>query len=582
MDVGAPEKNTAREHPAQKRDAGRAALIIGAALVCFVKLWLLREAAVVARGAGVIDDALYVEQAQSILGGAWLGPYSPVVLFKGPGYPLWLVFCHLLRVPALLGVHLLYLGACGLVVVSCRHFIRSRLLLAALFLALVFSPHSYDQWSICLQRYSLYAALLLLTFGCLTGLLGACLGSVRRLTLWSAGLGMAMSFLWIVREEGALVLPGVFLILGYAGLRIGFSHSRGKLVRVGLLLLPVGILWASVACICTINYRHYGIYCVSELKMRPYRDAWGWSLRAGYPFAKPPEALPKEARLRLYDTCPSFAELRPFLEGFPKVSPWVPADGKWPTPLLLLAFRTAAAEAGHYSNAQDAMRFYDTLAEEIRSAYEAGELECGPPGISPLPPWRSCYATMLPQRLAAAVTKLVTLQECEVREQCSSGPPNSIHAFGEIALEQLVPRRDSWRAGAWRPEEEAQAHRRKMAFLSLVKSAYGFVMPIAVALSCVSFGVMLVVSRCKRARLPLLVLGAAVLSMIVIRLTLVSYVDAAWNQTLAWRYLGVLLPLLILFCFLSAATLVPRRSGDQSEPASGPHIPKPGEPAEHG
>ncbi len=52
----------------------------------------------------VDDDELMVQQSKSIISGNWLGEYySYNTLLKGPVFPLYLAFLHLLVVPNILG-----------------------------------------------------------------------------------------------------------------------------------------------------------------------------------------------------------------------------------------------------------------------------------------------------------------------------------------------------------------------------------------------------------------------------------------------------------------------------------------------
>src|SRR5690242_15643742 len=71
-----------------RRDQLRRALPFVAALVY---LWLGMFVRLRAIGTNVGDDALYVREGLTILGGQWLGKaYDGLTLIKGPGYPLYM------------------------------------------------------------------------------------------------------------------------------------------------------------------------------------------------------------------------------------------------------------------------------------------------------------------------------------------------------------------------------------------------------------------------------------------------------------------------------------------------------------
>src|SRR5205823_10106615 len=54
-------------------------------------------------------------------------------------------------------------------------------------------------------------------------------------------------------------------------------------------------------------------------------------------------------------------------------------------------FRDAVANAGHYRSGAEAMRFYDTLANQINSACARRAIPCLPPRATLLPPFRWQY-----------------------------------------------------------------------------------------------------------------------------------------------------------------------------------------------
>ena len=67
---------------------GRRALLLGCVLIAVFKLWLVAEDEVVAR-ANPMDQLRYLEMAQALTHGEWLGEYHPLTLIREPGYPGW-------------------------------------------------------------------------------------------------------------------------------------------------------------------------------------------------------------------------------------------------------------------------------------------------------------------------------------------------------------------------------------------------------------------------------------------------------------------------------------------------------------
>ena len=55
-----------------------------------LKLWLTRGQGVFALGSAGHDDRLFIELAQHLIRGEWLGPYNELTLAKGPFYSLFI------------------------------------------------------------------------------------------------------------------------------------------------------------------------------------------------------------------------------------------------------------------------------------------------------------------------------------------------------------------------------------------------------------------------------------------------------------------------------------------------------------
>ena len=53
-------------------------------LLTVAKLWLTSGQAIYAIGSAAHDDQLFLKLADSIVRGAWLGPYDQLTLAKGP------------------------------------------------------------------------------------------------------------------------------------------------------------------------------------------------------------------------------------------------------------------------------------------------------------------------------------------------------------------------------------------------------------------------------------------------------------------------------------------------------------------
>src|SRR5438270_243513 len=119
------------------------ALFIAALMLVVVKLWLVSAQPVVARGDAIYDDRLFLELANHLLDGHWLGPYSQLTLVKGPMYSLWIAATFLVGVPLPLAQHLFYLLGCTLLVLALRPCLSAAWQAFAMFALLWWQPMSY-------------------------------------------------------------------------------------------------------------------------------------------------------------------------------------------------------------------------------------------------------------------------------------------------------------------------------------------------------------------------------------------------------------------------------------------------------
>lgn len=520
-------------------------------LLTFTKLFLVRGMSLAIRP-HTIDDLLFVQLAQSIARGEWLGPYTLTTLFKGPGYPLWLAMNYMAGWRLLLTQQVLYIIACLVTVVSVRSLFRRNLALLVLYAILLFAPQSFDSDSLGVQRENLYAPLGILVFACLAGIVASSTGNKRRLALWSLGLGCSLSLFWITREEGVFVVPSIALVFAYAVFQIWRSGARNRPTRLCLLAIPLLMTVATDLGVRALNYKHYGVFEICELKRKPFLKAYGALLQLGNADASPPMLLSAQTQKKLYAASPAFAELRPHFEALnaevrSRVGDGAALDkdefmGYW---LVLFLWRTVSL-AGYYSSPDAAAAYYERLVAELNAAYEQGLIESRPTRASLWPPWRPEYATKFPMQFLISATRLASLYDCQIEFVSRSwGAPQVRNMFEEITGEK---------AGVVRPGGEARPRRWEEVTLTHVKTLYRILTPPLAACAVLSLFVTLAIHVKRRRVAPLTILSLALFFAICTRLVVFSYMHISMgNGSATWRYYVPLFPLLVLFTFLSIA-----------------------------
>ena len=91
------------------------------------------------------DDALMIKQAKNILKGNYLGDYSPLMLIKGPIFPLILALVAKLKITMSLFLTMLYILVNIYFIYSLKNIINNKKYLLFIFIILLFNPASYSQ-----------------------------------------------------------------------------------------------------------------------------------------------------------------------------------------------------------------------------------------------------------------------------------------------------------------------------------------------------------------------------------------------------------------------------------------------------
>ena len=334
------------------------------------------------------DDGLFIEMARSLAAFHWLGPYNQFTLAKGPGYPAFLALASVLGLSSSLAHALFHCFAIGLFVALCHRYLRSYLLSAILFTLLLWDPASFLGQNLRILRDTIYYGQVLLCFGFLAHAL-----LNRNL---SAGLigGLLLGWLWLTREEGVWIVPGLAVLAAGSDLprrRRARAHAPCGGCACGIVAF--GVVNAGFR---LVNWRLYGSPVGVEYKETNFVRALGaiHSVRSGG--IKPFVSVTRAARQTIYPVSPSFAELAPYLdgtlgEGWSTVTCDIPelrqyTCGEIGAGIFAWALRDAVALAGHYDSPREASVFYAKLANEIGAACDSKILECERQWLAELPP----------------------------------------------------------------------------------------------------------------------------------------------------------------------------------------------------
>jgi hypothetical protein len=533
-----------------RRTIGLLPVYIGFVLL---KLWLVASQPILAIGGAANDDGLFLNLANSLSKGQWLGTYNVLTLTKGCFYSIWITLVSRLSIPLLLSQHLLYLAAVAAFVLAIRPALPRPKLLLLLFALLWFNPGSYCGHVLRIMREGIYPALTLLVVAGTVGILVRLEGPVKHSLRWMLGTGVVFAAFWQTREEGVWLLPCYAVVMAWAVVKLWRNHHPRKWWLALMCFIPLVMVMSGNLVVSGINRAKYGVFASVEFKADDFLSAYG-SLSRVKP--KPWQShvlVTKETRERIYAVSPAFAQLRPLLEGALGRG-WSNAGGtRWPSKnseigggWFMWALRDAVARAGYHSSGKKAMAYYRRLADEIDAACADGRLECFPARASMMAPWRREFNEPFVEAMAKAVPFLASFTDISATPSPSMGSDASLGLYRELTHNRIAPVPpvpNNWLGG--------KVNAFKIDTLNAILAVYQKIMPILAVLALAAFFLRMILGlKCRRLSNSWIV-QTALLGSIVVRLTILSIIEVTSFPGIDPLYLSSAYPLLIAFIFLA-------------------------------
>lgn len=339
-----------------------------------------------------VDDGLYLRHANAFVNWVWgnnplwLGDYDCFLFAKSPLYGVFLGIFNLLCVPVRVGEFALLAGLPFFFAAACRPLIAIRgwrfLIIAALLIWLPVLPNDTH-----LQRMALQCILT-------SYLIVACIGLVLRWGAtfseqcrWGVFLGLLFSFNYLNREESAYA--GILILFSFVLLcvlsKVGgcFIWRRSATVgaTIALCALPLILI------VCYLNYRSYGVFLTTIRRSTSFTAAYQRLTSLEPEFHKRYIPISRQTRFRAYDLSPTFAKLKPIMEGHSTywvagveehslLNGYTAADGEFFVSNFEFALEYAASVSGA-TNAVETERFFAQIEEELSNAVRAGKIKAG-------------------------------------------------------------------------------------------------------------------------------------------------------------------------------------------------------------
>ena len=381
--------------------------------------------------ASTIDDGLMMRLATSIREGNWLGEYGYLTLGKHSFFALWLAFLNVLHVNFLVGGQLLYAAACLVLLAAVKPLFCTNAARGLVFLAVLWLPASWAQFTLRVYRDNIYPALVLLALGGLVGAFCRFAQPAKKAVPYYVVAGAALAAAWLCHEDNALLLPFVGCAAAVYLVFLFTSKTAGqKRAKLALLLLPLALWAGGITAWKAMNYRYYGRFIVSDFSQGEFADAMGALTRVAPGAQQRYIPIPYQTRQMLYEISPTFALLQPYIEtthnyeryGLAHRSEFMANGIHW-------MLREAAANAGVYATPETARAFWQAVADEVNAACDADEVPAGRKHSGVFSPVKAEYILPSLEKFGDEAAELLLFRQTSPRAELSRMP--------------------AWQAGQW-------------------------------------------------------------------------------------------------------------------------------------
>ena len=378
-----------------------------------------------------IDDTLMFEMARSIREGNWLGEYGYLTLGKHSFFALWLAFLNVLHVNFLVGGQLLYAAACLVLLAAVKPLFCTNAARGLVFLAVLWLPASWAQFTLRVYRDNIYPALVLLALGGLVGAFCRFAQPAKKAVPYYVVAGAALAAAWLCHEDNALLLPFVGCAAAVYLVFLFTSRTAGqKRAKLALLLLPLALWAGGITAWKAMNYRYYGRFIVSDFSQGEFADAMGALTRVAPDAQQRYIPIPYQTRQMLYEISPTLASIQDEIENGDMYSRYGYADKpEFIANGIHWMLREAAANAGVYATPETARAFWQAVADEVNAACDAGEVPAGRKHSGVFSPVKAEYILPSLEKFGDEAAELLLFRQTSPRAELSRMP--------------------AWQAGQW-------------------------------------------------------------------------------------------------------------------------------------
>ena len=425
----------------------------------FLKLWTSLGLPLYAISNSGYDDMLFIEQADYVAKGQWLGAFSKTTLLKRPMFTIFMAMIGKLNISYKFTIQFLYIIAVILFTYVLGQIVKNIYVQAFAYVFLLFSPAMYCFTYV--QRVYRMSVMPMATLFVVTGFIELfyLVHSTeqkwkRKMTVWSLWTGAAFVFFWNLREDSIWMLPfaicasmisiGVLLFY-YAKAKkqteiVCFANKKLIAGRICLVLLPFLILYLGNHTIKMLNYAHYGVYTDSEMNSSEFSKLmstmYSVKVEENYEFVN----VDKKTFYKIYNECPTMHTLQPYIDQMWEGG-WTMDNGQIAGGYISYAFRDVLKKAGYYEGDATAKEnICKQMNDEIKQAIADGRLEAskGLFSVSYLLGKKGANAPLFTKKYLEGLKWVATYEKMNVHQRKSVGSREKLRDFENTTNDLVI------------------------------------------------------------------------------------------------------------------------------------------------
>lgn len=350
--------------------------LVVAAVLTVVRVLMAMKIPLHIQAGAAYDDRLFVNYADNMLFGRWLGPFDQFSLAKGVSYSLLLVINYLIGLPYSFTLVSLYLVAVALFCVALYKILKCKTFMYILYSVMIYSPVMFHDENVQkIYRGGAITIFALLVVAGIIGMYTRVEEQKRRIIGWAVLTTAVLPFFWFLKEDSIWILPFVVGGLGLAVVRIWRTKKprSEKWWRSALVVMPLIGLLFGITCYKTINYVKYGEFAITDRQGTYFSNVISDLIRIDGEGRSKDNWVTKDMLRKAFEVSPTLAQSEDEIRT--EYKKWAKSDGEVEGDIVFWAIKDAVAKAGFYESGQGVNSYYESVDRELNEAFKDGRLE---------------------------------------------------------------------------------------------------------------------------------------------------------------------------------------------------------------